>query len=100
MATNSVDRTLPTLPNELLIMIIRSIQSTEDVDQLRFLWENLQKVSPMFEETVRKIFAARNIPNLQELLRFLPISRLFLGTYGPDRKFSLGLHNLPAANYV
>ena len=89
MAANTADRTLPTLPNDILMMIVRSFQWTEDIDGLRFLWENLRKVSPMFEEIVRKDFAARNIPNLPELLSLLPISRLFLGTYGPDGKFFL-----------
>lgn len=89
MAANSADRTLPTLPNEILMIIVRSFQWTEDIDELRFLWKNLQEVSPIFEEIVRKVFAARNIPNLPELVSLLPTSRLFLETYGPDGKFFL-----------
>ena len=76
------DHILPTLPNEILIMVIRSLGWTEDVDQLRFLWEILRVVSPMFKAIVEKIFAARNMSNPTELLRLLPTTSLFLADFG------------------
>lgn len=92
-ATAAISFKLPMLPNEILIMIIRSFQWTEDVDQLRFLWENLRLVSPMFEEIVRDIFAARDIRNPAALLRLLPKTRLILHNSG--RSFLFGLTIFP-----
>lgn len=92
MATNSVDRILPALPNELLIMIIHSFRWTDNLDQLRFLWEKLQLVSPMFEEIVKKIFARSNLSNPRELLSLLPRAKLFLEDHG---KFSFDFTLFP-----
>lgn len=82
MAANMSDHILPTLPNEILITVIRSLEWTEDVDQLRFMWEDLRVVSPMFKTVVEKIFAARNMPSPTELLRLLPTTSLFLPDFG------------------
>lgn len=71
MAANSSEYTLPKLPNELLIVIIRCFQWTEDINELRFLWEVLRLVSPMFQDIVEKIFVVREIPNPATLLSLL-----------------------------
>lgn len=82
MATNSSEHTLSMLPNELLIMIICSCQWTEDIDELRFLWEELRLVSRMFKEIVEDIFAARDISNPTALLRLLPTATMTLEEIG------------------
>lgn len=87
MAANSLEPTLPKLPNELLITTVRNFEWTEDIDELRFLWAKLRLVSQMFKETVEDIFAARDISNPTELLKLLPTAMVKLDDLG--RFFSL-----------
>lgn len=71
MAANSSDLALPMLPTDLLIMIARSLQRTEDIDDLVFLWTKLRPVSRLFKETVEGIFAARDISTPAKFLKLL-----------------------------
>lgn len=72
MAVNSSELAFPMLPNELLIMIARSLQWTEDIDDLVFLWTKLRPVSTLLKEVVEGIFAARDISMPAKLLKLLP----------------------------